>query len=695
MSIVQSIRDKGAWIIFAIIVLAMLAFIFQDSSFRGNLGGRPSNIGSVNGESIKADEFSERLEEIMQQQQQQGGSRDQMVGQLWNYYVGKTLLRQQCDKLGITVTAKEISDFIVNTPPQWLTQQFTDQNGRYDQEKALQAFAQMKKNTKGKDADKFYNIYIEPIEFQLLNEKYNAFLAQAAYTPKWLSDKMIADNSMTASAQYVYVPYTSVTDSTIKVTDEDVRAYEKKHASEFEQEEETRNIAYVSFSVQPSKEDSAQVFSEVQKLGTELATATDVEKFLTRSGTATPYYNGFISKKEIKQPYIDTIVKAGVGNTYGPYIDGSNYNVAKVVAVTTIPDTVKVRHILIGFKDQQGNFLRDDSAAKKLADSLKTVIAGGANFDSLCVKFSTDGGSKDKGGVYENIAANAQMVPEFNDFIFTNPTGHKGVVRTQFGYHYIEVLSQKGSAPGYKIAYVSKPIKASQSTLDAAQSAADAFAANNSNFKDFEANARKQNLPVMVANDVLQNDVNINGLGAKRDIVRWIYNNKVGNVSEPFDLQDKFIVAALTAVNEKGLWSVSKARPQVEYFVRNEKIAQRLLTKFKGTTLDEYAKSTNTQVANADAVQYRDGNISGVGNEPKVVGVMFNKTLTNKVSQPIAGNSGVFAVKPGAITAQANTTDTPESIKQQVENAFKQATYRSTEALRKAAKITDNRADFY
>jgi peptidyl-prolyl cis-trans isomerase D len=173
-------------------------------------------------------------------------------------------------------------------------------------------------------------------------------------------------------------------------------------------------------------------------------------------GSDLPFYNSYVSKKTLQVPNKDSIISVGAGNTFGPYIDGKNVTIAKLIGSKQWPDSASVRHILVGtVNPQNGQQIRDDSTAKKLVDSIKNAITGGASFDALVEKYSDDAGSKSKGGKYE-MFAQAQMVKEFNDYSFDNAVGSKGVVKSEFGYHYIEVLKQTPKGPAYKIAYLSK-----------------------------------------------------------------------------------------------------------------------------------------------------------------------------------------------------------------------------------------------
>ena len=192
-------------------------------------------------------------------------------------------------------------------------------------------------------------------------------------------------------------------------------------------------ISYVTFSQLPNAADSARTKSVIESLKTDFANETNVKSFLARNTSSIDFDTNYKSKSKISSVAIDTILKQGVGSVYGPYVDKGDYVIAKYIATKMFPDSVKARHILIGtVNPQTGEPIMEDSVAHQKADSLFAAIKAGANFSALAKQFSTDEGSKDKGGEYEKIFY-GQMVQEFNEYIFTKPVGSMGVVKTQFG----------------------------------------------------------------------------------------------------------------------------------------------------------------------------------------------------------------------------------------------------------------------
>jgi len=703
MSVIQSIRDKATWIISASIGLALIAFIAQDGTSRGgSMFANTTTIGKVNGVKIEKKEFDEKVEMVRLMNGGQG-QQEQIASSVWNMMVQQTLLDQVYEKLGFVMTGKELSDILFGAnPPQWLQQAFVDPNtGQFNMEQAKQQFAQMKKNANNPQVAAVVESYINPTIQQTQAQKYQTLITQAIYTPKWVAEKMNADNNAIANISYVYVPYTSIVDSTIQVTDTDVEAYVSKHKAEFEKENETRSISYITFQASPTSADSAVIYNGLNEIKPAFETTTDAKAFVASKGSEINYLDGFVTSSNLKVPNAEIIKTLPVNAVFGPYVDGQNFTIAKMIAKRSMPDSAKCRHILIKTEDA-GKPVLSDSVASKRIDSIKAAIAAGADFNLMVQKYTDDPSSKAKAGEYEFTSTQfASISKEFAETIFYGNTGDKKVVKVanaQYaGYHYIEVLSQKKVEEAYKIAYVSKPIVPSNETVTSANDAANKFVVETKSKESFEANAKKLNKIVMPAAELQQNDFAINGLGNNRSLIRWIYENKVGTVSEPQEFGDKIAVAVITNISKAGVMDAAAAKPLTEIFIRNEKKAQQIIeTKFKGNTLEAYAQAAATTVMRADSISFQAGFIPAVGNEPKIVGAAFNKNITGKTSTPIAGTTGVFAVKGEAIGARPAMGGSIDEQRKAIESNIRtQVGYRALDALRKSAKVDDNRATFY
>ncbi len=692
MSIIQNIRDKGAWIIFTIIVIALVAFVLQDGI--GKQGNTTvTDLGSVNGVNINKINFEEKLEIQVQNYASQGVKREQLIGFLWNQEIDRILYSNEEKKLGITVGNKEINDVLFGTESPF-KQEFTDPNtGEFKVNDAKQAIAQVKKSKNQEQIKQIEKMYIEPSIENRLRNKYQALIIKGLQLPSWMVQKQYNESNSIANIDIVGIPYASISDSIIKVTDDEVANYIKENAAAFQVEEASKSINFVGFSAAPTSADSANVLNTITALKADFQAAQDAAVFLNKVGSDLPFYNSYISGKSLQVPNKDAILAAGVGNTYGPYVDGKNYTIAKVIGVKQWPDSASVRHILIATAGQNGQIIRNDSAAKKLIDSIKSAIAGGASFDEMVLKYSDDAGSKEKGGKYE-MFPQAQMVGPFNDFSFDNTVGSKGVVKTDFGYHYIEVLKQTPRSPAYKIAYLSKAILPSSETIGVASAAAAAFATTSKDIKSFNQEAVKLNKQTFPAAGIKSMDYEIPGLGESRTLVRWIYENDLNAVSEPTEIGDSYYVAIITGEEKVGLASVASAKPQVEGILRDQKKAIQIKQNFKGSTMEAIAASAKTIIQPADSVNFNYSLIPGIGNEPKLVGAAFNKALLNKPSAPIAGNAGVFVISVKSQGAKAATQDLA-SFEIDLLNRTRSVIYRTNIGLKKVAKIKDNRMKVY
>ena len=696
MSIIQNIRERGSWILICI-VIALIAFILQDGVGRNNGNSDINTLGVINGTTINKIDFEQKVQNTLQQYAAQGAQRGQVINQLWDNEVINLLIKKEADKLGLSVGSKEVNDVIYGEESPF-RQQFTDPTtGEFKVNDLKAQLAELKKSTKKEVVDQKEqlekNVILPALEKRTLR-KYQALLYRGIQVPKWLLEKQYAENNAISNIRFVNVPYTTIADTTIKVSNEDISAYLKENSAAFQVEEAQRNISFIAFSAAPTTADSTITKNNILALKDSFQTSKDAAAYLNKVTPDTRYYDGFLGKSRIQIPEKEAVLSTPIGGLYGPYVDGPNYTIAKIIGTRLLPDSASVRHILIMTTNAQNQVIREEGTAKVLIDSIKNAIAGGASFESMVEKYSEDGGSKANGGIYE-MFPQANMVKPFNDFSFENPVGSRGVVKTEFGYHYIEVLKQTPPSPAYNIAYLTLPILASKETTTTAQTTAAKFAADSKDQKSFNANALKLNKQAVPATNIKAYDFNIQGLGETREIVRWVFEKKVNDVSEPIEVGDAYIVANITSEDKPGLMSVETAKSKnIEVIIRDQKKAETIKSKLKGATLEAIATAAGATVLQADSLSYTSTNISVLGNEPKLVGASFNKALLNKVSAPIAGNSGVFVISVSNLGAIAAPGDLA-AFKEQYQGRLSNTILNSVLALKKTAKIQDNRAKLY
>ncbi|MEO5591530.1 MAG: SurA N-terminal domain-containing protein [Chitinophagaceae bacterium] len=707
MSIIQRIRDKAAWFLFIAIGVSLLGFLVQDAfvgkTGRGLFGGSTTTVGSVNGKKIEVTEYEQKIKQMEDQYQQMGYPMNDMMRQsvrenAWNQIISENNISEEVSKLGLSVTPKELDDMLFGpNAPEEFKKQFTNEQGVYDVNAAKNAIAQLRKQ-KTTMADNFNNVYLPALVSNRLHEKFVSLLNNTSYYPKWMLEKLNSDNNSLAAVSYVHVPYNTVTDSTIKISDEDVTAYVNNHKDEFKQED-SRGIAYVIFDASPSAADTAALINNLELLKKEMKTTpeADIPTFLAKNASQINFTDAYVSKTAIQVPNKDSIMALSKGGVFGPYQDANNLTVAKKLDEKVLPDSVKARHILIATADRSGQPLMPDSIAEKRMDSIKLAIDHGARFDSLVMKYSDDQGSKAVGGDLGYFPL-GKMVKEFNDFCFSGKKGDRKVVKTQFGYHLIEIEDQKNFSPAYKIAYLSKTITPSQETDEKASGLASQFASESRNAKAFDDNVKKRNYNKMIASDIKPNDMNINPLGSSRQMVKWIFEADRGDVSEMFTIDNKYVVATVTEINKEGIASAARARPNVEYIIRNQKKAEQIKKKI-GTpsTLEAVAAATNQPVLKADSVAFSSPSFPNAGQEGKVGGYAFNAAAKGKVSLPIAGNAGVYTIRTENVYAKSNDGAGLDQQKASMIQNQKSASGRGVieAALKKASDIKDTRSKIF
>ncbi|MBS1742378.1 MAG: peptidylprolyl isomerase [Bacteroidetes bacterium] len=709
MQIIQSIRDKGAAIVIVIIALSLIGFILMDAKQGSNhlFSSMSSKIGEVNGEAIELGEFNKRVKQSEDMQEQRSGQRPggtqtlQLRDNMWNQIVAEKIFFAETEKLGIAFTSNELRDILLSNDPNnpflkepGLTDSATQ---KLDVSKAQAALANIKK-FKGEQREMVEAQIIDPLKITQTVAKYTGMLNASVYYPSWMQQKETAEAKNFASISYVSLPYSDIADSTITVTDKDVEEYVSKHKDMFKQEE-GRNISYVAFSQLANGEDSARIKKVVDDLAQPFAADSTPKAFLAKNTSSIEYSDEFVPKSKLNATVADTLSKLPVGAVYGPYVDKNSFVLAKKIAIKELPDSVHARHILIPLQDQSGKMIRTDSAAKALADSILNAVNAGADFAALALQYSSDKSNSAKGGDLGTFNYGV-MVPEFNEFCFTKPAGSKGVVLTQFGYHVIDLLSQKDFKPAYKMAYMAKEISSSEATINKASLEA-TRAASQKTAAELAKYVSKNGLQLtQVPQLIKENDYQFNEFQDARQLVRWVFEAKKGDVSEPFNIGDKFVVAQVDKILKKGTQDAATARSGCEAIIRNRKKAELIIKKAGAvSSLEALATANNKQVQQAgldSSLTMTSQIINGLGQESKVIGAAFNKDYQNKVSPPIAGTSAVYFIKVNSV--QSKPADTADAMETQANS--RKATLRSQvnnwfEGLKKPAEIEDKRSKYF
>ncbi|MDN3664432.1 peptidylprolyl isomerase [Algibacter miyuki] len=704
MAVLNKIRQRSLFLIL-IIALALFSFVLADLFKNSDaLSAKSQNIvGTVNGTDITRESFLQKVE-VAQRQAGPNSSNTQTMNRVWEQEVREAVLGGQFEKLGISVEKDQMKDLLktaLATSPEFL-----NEAGLFDEAKLNEYIANLKE-TSPAGYESWVN-YEKQLAANALQQNYFN-LVKAGLTGTLAEGEleyMLENNKV--DIKYVQVPYSSIADSLVKVTKSDISSYVSKHAAKYEVEA-TRDIRFVEFNEVASPEDEAAIQEDLKKLLTDrveynegLKANENITGFLNtknneefiNSNSDIKFDNRFVFKSSLPSAIADTIYNLNVGDVYGPYKDNGSYKISKLIAVKQIPDSAKVRHILIPFigtRSSGAQATQTEAEAKATADSLLTILKSNrSKFPEFVTEFSTDQGSVENGGRYDWHAYNT-MVPEFNDFEFEGKTGDLGIVKTMFGFHIIEVEGQKNTSKAVKVGTLSRLIEPSDATVDKVFRDASSFevaAVDN----DFEALAKERNFTVRPVNGIKVLDETIPGVGSQRPIVRWAFEEgaEIGDLKR-FSITNGYVIAQLVAKHEAGLMSAEDATVSVLPILRKEKKAEMLRSKITATTLEDLSTSQNKSIRTASAINMKTPTISGAGREPLVVGAAFG-LKEGETSKLIDGANGVYMIQVTKVTPAApldNYQSSANRVAQQKSNVVNSKLYN---ALKDAAEIEDNRA---
>jgi peptidyl-prolyl cis-trans isomerase D len=376
----------------------------------------------------------------------------------------------------------------------------------------------------------------------------------------------------------------------------------------------------------------------------------------------------------------------------GPYEEAGSYKIARLVGAKMVADSVKARHILIKLQNN------DTTAAMNKADSLKNLIKKGQKFDDLAKKFSEDPGSAVKGGDLGWFPP-GKMVGPFNDACFDGKKGDMPIVQSQFGVHLVEITDKGAASTQVQIAIVARKVEPSQKTYDSLYNKAQNFAATYTNGKAFDSAIVSKGLNKRVADNLREADKTVPGLEQPRELVRWAYKANKDEISKVFTFGDKYVVAHLVDIKEKGTLPLEEVERQVTIGAKKDKKAEMLMEKFKtksagATTIDAIAQTLGVNLVSAENVNFAGSYIQGIGNEPRLLGLMFTMKQ-GQVTPPVKGMNGVFVASVEKINEPAEPKDLSASQKQLGDQRKQRSEYEVFNALKEKAKVEDYRGKFY
>lgn len=703
MALINKIREKSGWAV-GVIAIGLGVFIVGGDLIGPNsklLGNDANIVGEIAGEEVDYQEFDAVFQQAKSNYENQIGraaneSEMAMIReQAWNQLIIQIALQKEYDRLGIKVTDEELADMVQgNNIHPAVQQAFTNpQTGQFDRNQVLQYLQNL--DQMGPEARPMWTNFEQGILTARVQSKYANLLNKSTYVTTAEAKSFYDAQNATASMKVLYVPYFTLADSAIKVTDAQLKDYLEKN-KELYKVEEGRSIEYVTIPVSASKEDSTYYQQETATLAKQFASATNDSAFVNANSDA-PYNGSYSTPGEVPER-LRGMMPLEEGKVYGPYTENGAVALYKVIDVKEDgASAARASHILI---KPENDTPEAKATAKAKAEGILAQIKGGADFAQLATQHGSDGTASVGGDL--GWFKEGQMVATFDKAIFgAASTGLlPNLVETEYGFHIVKITAPK-TKKSYKIAAVQRAVEASESTRDAAYSVADELSGTIGNLEEFKAAvAKNKSLAKEEAKNIGKNNILVNNLNNARELVRWAYakDTDVGSVSPVFEIDNQFVVAVLTGKREKGYATIEDNKEELTAAVRNEIKAEQIIQKLKGASgsLEQMAAKYGPDaiIRTADNVTLASGVIPGVGMEPVAVGKAFGLKPGARTA-PFEGQSGVTVVELTSLNKAPVTSDL-KSIKEQMLTTRASKTENNAfEAIKAKADIKDNRVKFF
>jgi peptidyl-prolyl cis-trans isomerase D len=735
MAIIGKIRSKSGLLV-GIIGLALLSFILGDyQSFFGSSEGE-YGIGTVYGEKIDPNKYNETNGKVQDQDRGQAQKEqkeyteediEKSQDKAWNFLVDSTLLRREYDALEVSVSDREFNAYLMATDgfpilEDLSAQFFTDSlTGLVSEKSTVEGRQKLKltidklKASKEPQAVQQWKGTKQYYTDRRKQEKYLALLDQGAYVTKLEAEAEYLAQKETKNISFVARRYDEIKDISVKISESELKNYYEEHKSDkkYANRSSSREVKLFDVSVAPSRNDSLMFNKNLNTLkALFLQSANDsifVAKnsdrniyFSDKRATAVPEGNEKANKFQTYPASLDSIFKsASIGQIVGPYTMQENVIISKVLGFT--PTRLKARHLLIATNSSKDE--KVIAAKRKTADSLLKVINTN-NFTELVTKYTEDPGSKTTGGLYENFLE-AEMVKEFGSFCATQAIGKIGIVKTDFGFHIIEVLERDATKFPLLVS-VSKIFKASIETIENKESEITniLYKLDRSISKIEDPIAKSTLFDTIVARSkyfpraivIEDNSPKVTGFStaaASNKILELAYAEEasVGNItSYPIKDKDKYVIAMISSIKEKGEPKYEHIKAKMKEDLLIEKKSKKLIKQMlKYKTMLALAKASNTTIMNAE-ISFSNPQITGGGYEPEIIGALFASVIKDKKrTLPLKGKTGVYVIQIDK-TTKAPTAANYKVERDQMYTALKGSVQgQALGALRKKADIVDNR----
>ena len=699
MATLQKIRDKAGVLVAVVIGASLLAFILGDFLGQGSGSSSGPIAGEIKGYEVSLQEYQGKVDEFVENTKRNNGNEtidaktmEGIYDQAWEALVIQHTMHDQYEMLGLNVSTDELEDMIKGKYIDPQIQQipiFQDPNTKiFDKTRVVTFLKNLDQDPSGV-ARASWVAFEKGLIMNKVATKYNTLIQKGYYPNKLEVAEQIKANNENVNLEFIYKKYSEVNDEDVSFNDADLKTYYEANLYKFKQNE-SRNITYITFNVVPSKEDAENTKKWLEESKEEFADEKDPIRYINLNSDE-PFIEAYFAQGELPAQIDTFMFAADTGAITNVYEENGAYKIAKLIDIKELPDSAEARHILLQASEEM-----PIPQVIALSDSIQELLKGGADFAELAKAYSKDGGSAIKGGDL-GWFQKGQMVQPFQKACFEANKGDIVVAESQFGLHIIEVQNLGVKSKKVEVGYLTATIEASEQTDAQIYNQASKFAGENRTKEQFDKTVEELKLVPRVANNLKKSDRTIAGLDSPRELIRWTYNNELNTISDDvFKFGDKYVVALLTEIREKGTTPFDLAKAEIENYVVKEKKAKLIEAEFnkaKSDNISSMASALNLKVQKAEKISFNSYSIPGAGSELKVISKAVYGSA-NTIISPIEGNTGIFAIK----TSEKNVSEgaTPEAEQLKLSQEFSnRVNYQAISAVKENANIVDNRLNYY
>ncbi len=676
MASLNTLRVKFGLVLSIIIALALLAFILSLKNEMGFSGNDPK-VGEIDGTKIHYSEYYNQYEAIKAQNNVQESDEQQsaaLANAVWQSLISKYVVTPGFSQLGLRFSESERMDMISGRyPSQTLYQAFADPStGNYNVAAVSEFLAQAETDPQ---ARQMWAQLVEQLRSEREAQKYFALLRGGAYVNALEVANGVEGANKSFSGKWAVKRYASVPDSLVTVSASDLKNYYNAHKNGFRQTP-NRTVSYVLFEVAPTEDDLLAIEKKAGEVAAEFAEAEDIRAFV-RADVHGALTDNYLSAAQLPADEAEALM---AGKMYGPVLKNNEWSMARVVDVKTAPDSLGIRHIVLNYND------------RALADSLLGVLRNGGDFADLATRYSLYSATAANGGEV-GVLPFASFTGEFAEKLAGAKTGDIVEVSTGDVLQLMQVYRAGKPEKHVMVASIVYPLEASEATRRDIHNQAGSFSVKaKESAKAFDNAAAEAALTPRIAS-LVEGDRMLRGLDDSREVARWAFEAKRGDVSEIFTVGKDYVVALLGEINDEEYTPLKKVEAQVRAQVLRDKKYDYIVKELAGATLEEQAASLGAEVADFNEVSMNAYYVDGIGYEPRVVGAI-TAGAEGALLAPVKGQSGLYLVRVDAVKEAATQTAEAEKARAQatMENMVERL---AVPAIEQMAQIRDLRGKYF